>query len=36
MTPSPGVIVLKSFGKFWGLAGLRLGAMIATPDLCAG
>jgi cobalamin biosynthetic protein CobC len=31
----PGVIVLKSFGKFWGLAGLRLGAMIATPDLCA-
>jgi cobalamin biosynthetic protein CobC len=25
----PAVIVLKSFGKFWGLAGLRLGAMIA-------
>ena len=31
----PGVVVLKSFGKFWGLAGLRLGAMIVTPDLCA-
>jgi cobalamin biosynthetic protein CobC len=30
----PGVIVLKSFGKFWGLAGLRLGAMIAEPGLC--
>jgi len=29
-----GVIVLKSFGKFWGLAGLRLGAMIATPEMC--
>jgi cobalamin biosynthetic protein CobC len=31
----PGVIVLKSFGKFWGLAGLRLGAMIAAPEFCA-
>lgn len=29
------VIVLKSFGKFWGLAGLRLGFMIATPELIA-
>ncbi|TMV11463.1 threonine-phosphate decarboxylase [Arenibacterium halophilum] len=28
----PGVIVLKSFGKFWGLAGLRLGFAIAHPD----
>lgn len=28
----PGVVVLKSFGKFWGLAGLRLGFAIATPD----
>jgi len=27
----PGVIVLKSFGKFWGLAGLRLGFAIGTP-----
>lgn len=36
-----GVVVLKSFGKFWGLAGLRLGFAIAKPatiarlsDLC--
>lgn len=28
-----GVIVLKSFGKFWGLAGLRLGAAICAPSL---
>lgn len=28
-----GVIVLKSFGKFWGLAGLRLGFAIGDPDL---
>lgn len=27
------VIVLKSFGKFWGLAGLRLGFAICLPDL---
>ncbi|ARE82349.1 threonine-phosphate decarboxylase [Roseovarius mucosus] len=26
----PGVIVLKSFGKFWGLAGLRLGFAIGA------
>ncbi|MEX0329700.1 MAG: threonine-phosphate decarboxylase [Ruegeria sp.] len=31
----PGVIVLKSFGKFWGLAGLRLGFAIGEPDLIA-
>ena len=31
----PGRIVLKSFGKFWGLAGLRLGFAIAAPDLIA-
>ncbi|WP_170367937.1 threonine-phosphate decarboxylase CobD [Ruegeria arenilitoris] len=30
-----GVIVLKSFGKFWGLAGLRLGFAIGHPDLIA-
>ncbi len=30
-----GVIVLKSFGKFWGLAGLRLGMMVGTPAECA-
>ncbi|WP_120498978.1 threonine-phosphate decarboxylase [Roseovarius sp. EL26] len=26
-------VVLKSFGKFWGLAGLRLGFAIGAPDL---
>ncbi|WP_037311194.1 threonine-phosphate decarboxylase [Ruegeria halocynthiae] len=31
----PSVIVLKSFGKFWGLAGLRLGFAIGHPDLIA-
>lgn len=31
LTDTPRVVVLKSFGKFWGLAGLRLGFAIATP-----
>lgn len=31
----PGVIVLKSFGKFWGLAGLRLGFAIGDPSMIA-
>ena len=31
----PGVIILKSFGKFWGLAGLRLGFAIGDPALVA-
>ncbi|ABD53286.1 threonine-phosphate decarboxylase [Jannaschia sp. CCS1] len=31
----PGVIILKSFGKFWGLAGLRLGFAIAAPETFA-
>lgn len=31
----PGVIVLKSFGKFWGLAGLRLGFAIGDRALLA-
>jgi len=31
----PGTVVLRSFGKFFGLAGLRLGFAIATPDLAA-
>ncbi len=31
-TAHPGTMVLKSFGKFWGLAGLRLGFIIAHPD----
>ncbi|WP_170561225.1 threonine-phosphate decarboxylase [Ruegeria atlantica] len=33
LTEQPGVIVLKSFGKFWGLAGLRLGFAIGQPEL---
>lgn len=31
---APGTVILKSFGKFWGLAGLRLGFAIGAPDLC--
>ncbi len=31
----PGVIILKSFGKFWGLAGARLGFAIGHPDTLA-
>lgn len=34
-TTEPNTIVLKSFGKFWGLAGLRLGFAIGQPDLIA-
>jgi cobalamin biosynthetic protein CobC len=30
-TAASGVIVLKSFGKFWGLAGVRLGFAILAP-----
>lgn len=30
-----GVLILKSFGKFWGLAGLRLGFVIGDPELVA-
>lgn len=28
-------VILKSFGKFWGLAGLRLGFAIGAPELIA-
>ena len=28
----PGLIVLRSFGKFYGLAGVRLGFMLAAPE----
>ncbi|MGJ8622676.1 MAG: threonine-phosphate decarboxylase [Yoonia sp.] len=31
----PGTIVLKSFGKFWGMAGLRLGFAIGDPAIIA-
>lgn len=31
----PGRVVLKSFGKFWGLAGLRLGFAIGHPGTMA-
>lgn len=34
-TTKPGRLVLKSFGKFWGLAGLRLGFVIGDPALIA-
>lgn len=30
----PGTIILRSFGKTYGLAGLRLGFAIAEPELC--
>ncbi len=33
LSARPGVVVLKSFGKFWGLAGLRLGFAIGQPDM---
>ena len=32
---APGLIVLRSFGKFYGLAGVRLGFMLAAPGLIA-
>lgn len=31
----PGTLILKSFGKFWGLAGLRLGFAIGDESLLA-
>jgi cobalamin biosynthetic protein CobC len=33
LTKQPNVIVLKGLGKFWGLAGMRLGFAIASPEL---
>ncbi len=32
---APGLVVLRSFGKFFGLAGLRLGFALTEPDLAA-
>ncbi|MGD1885127.1 MAG: threonine-phosphate decarboxylase [Paracoccaceae bacterium] len=32
-TRKPGVLILKSFGKFWALAGLRLGFLIGDAEL---
>lgn len=29
----PGTVILKSFGKFWGMAGLRLGFAIGDPAI---
>ncbi|MFT5936136.1 MAG: cobalamin biosynthetic protein CobC [Pseudohongiellaceae bacterium] len=33
--PSPGLLVLRSIGKFFGLAGIRLGFVLGDPDLLA-
>ncbi|MGI3165127.1 threonine-phosphate decarboxylase [Pseudooceanicola sp. 200-1SW] len=35
LCPRPDLLVLKSFGKFWGLAGLRLGFVIGAPGTVA-
>jgi cobalamin biosynthesis protein CobC len=32
---TPGTVILKSFGKFWGLAGVRLGFAIGDPQILA-
>ena len=33
--PFPNVVILRSFGKFHGLAGLRLGFAVSTPEIAA-
>jgi hypothetical protein len=33
--PANGAVVLRSFGKTYGLAGLRLGFALASPDIVA-
>ncbi len=34
LCPAPGLIVYRSIGKFFGLAGIRLGFLLAPPALC--
>ena len=34
-TPPPNAVVLRSFGKFYGLAGLRLGFAVTAPERAA-
>lgn len=34
MCPMPGLIIYRSVGKFFGLAGIRLGFLLAPPALC--
>jgi len=34
--PMPGLVVLRSLGKYFGLAGLRLGFVLAWPEFLAG
>ncbi len=35
LAEAPGFVVLKGLGKFWGLAGLRLGFAVARPETIA-
>ena len=35
LCPSPGLIVYRSVGKFFGLAGIRLGFLLAPTSVCA-
>jgi len=35
LSERPDIVVLKSIGKFWGLAGMRLGFAIAAPEMAA-
>lgn len=35
LSTRPGTVILKSFGKFWGLAGARLGFAIGDPAIIA-
>tara|TARA_R110002124_G_scaffold19440_1_gene77967 strand:- start:10720 stop:11757 length:1038 start_codon:yes stop_codon:yes gene_type:complete len=34
--PRPGLVVYRSLGKFFGLAGIRLGFLLAPEDVCTG